>query len=78
MKTIVEEIFEAMELARKNNLSDTFIINNLLKFKEKTIENENKMITKLKKKKMYSQLQDIEEDYKCSCCGHSEFEIKND
>lgn len=46
MKTTVQNIFDSIELARKNGLTDTFIINNLLEFKDKTLEKEKQMILK--------------------------------
>lgn len=74
MQELVERLHKAIEVNGSNgNLYNTI---NTIEFE--FIEKEKQMITKLKTKKMYGQLQDIEEDYKCSCCGHSEFEIKND
>ena len=68
MKTPIQIIRILIE--NKVPLSDAYL--------DSITKKEEQMIAMLKKKKMYSQLQDIEEDYKCSCCGHSEFEIKND
>ena len=73
MKTPIQELIEHI----KNTGFKQYPLSTLELIEELELK-ENKMITKLKTKKMYSQLQDIEEDYKCSCCGHSEFEIKND